>query len=114
MNVFLCDWYYYCWCADFSGPLNNCEHDGYCFVCRIREHYCSYELVRIKYEPNKLIRFAIEIFADVNLCYEYDKTSVFWDKDYEYKWRLSSEETRGILLKDWLFSLFFQNKQNAY
>ena len=95
LNVY----YYYCHCADFSGWLSCVDHDGYCFVCRIREQYYSNDFEEIKHEPDKLIRLAAEFFADVKLCYEYDKTLVFCNKDFEYKWRLSSGETGGILLR---------------
>ena len=53
-----------------------------------------------KSSMNQIIRLAAEFFADVKLCYEYDKTLVFCNKDFEYKWRLSSGETGGILLRD--------------
>ena len=61
------------------------DHYGYCFVCRIRDHYYSSGLEEIKHGPDKIIRLAVELFADVNLCYKYDKTLAFWKKDFEYK-----------------------------
>lgn len=99
LNVFLSDGCYDCSCADFSGWLSRVDHEGYCFVCWIRHNYYSSDFEEIKHEPDKLIRLEVEFFADVNLCYEYDKTSVFWKKDFEYKWKLSSGETGKILLR---------------
>ena len=40
------------------------------------------------YEPVKLIKFALELFNSIKLCYEFDESiEFFWKKDYEYRWR---------------------------
>ena len=45
-------------------------------------------LKKIKYKPAKLANFAFELFDEIKLCYEFDKSiDFFWKKDYKYRWR---------------------------
>ena len=85
LNNFNSDGHYYCCCDSFSGCENYIGHKFYCFVCRINDTYCSYDFEETKYQPAKLIKLAMEFFEDFRLCYEFDETLVFWNKDYEYK-----------------------------
>ena len=43
--------------------------------------YCLYDLEKIKFEP--FIKLAAEIFKDIKLCYDFDKTLNFWDEKSE-------------------------------
>ena len=71
-------------CKEFSGCSNYIGYQGYCYICRFCDHYSSFDVERIKYEPTKLIIFALGLFNDMRLCQEFDITiDFFWEKDYE-------------------------------
>ena len=92
---------YYCKCNNFSGCENYVGHRGYCFVCRIRDTYCSHDFNEIKYDPIKLFKLVGELFEDTKLCYEFDKRLNFSGEEFEYKWRdISLGVMGGIYLKD--------------
>ena len=79
---------------------NYVGHKAYCFVCRIRDTYCSYDFELVKCHPVELTKLASELFEDVSLYYNFDNNLTLWNKDYEYKWKdISSGVASGILLK---------------
>ena len=86
--VFQSDGYFYCTCNQFSGCQNYIGYKGYCYICRFCDHYPSYYIEKIKCEPAKLANVAFELFDEIKLCYEFDKSiDFFWKKDYKYRWR---------------------------
>ena len=86
--VFQSNGYYFCSCNKISSCEDYVSHEGYCYICRFCDHYSSSDLQKNKYEPVKLIKFALELFNSIKLCYEFDESiEFFWKKDYEYRWR---------------------------
>ena len=41
--------------------------------------YCPYDFEKVKGEP--FIKLAAEVFEDIKLCYELNKTLNFWDEE---------------------------------
>ena len=65
------------------------------------DHYSSYYIEKIKHEPGKLANFAFELFNEIKLCYEFNKSiDFFWKKDYQLRWRDYDGETGAFYLKD--------------
>ena len=86
--VFQSDGYFYCTSNQFSGCQNYIGYKGYCYVCRFCDHYSSFYIEKVKYEPAKLANFAFELFNEIKLCNEFNKSiDFFWKKDYQYRWR---------------------------
>ena len=79
---------------------NYVGHKAYCFVCQIRDTYCSYDFELVKYQLVELTKLASELSEDVSLCYKFGNNLTLWNKDYEYKWKdIPSGVASGILLK---------------
>ena len=47
------------------------------------DHFSTSTIENIKYDPLELIKFAIEFFNEIKLCYDFDNSiTFFWKKDY--------------------------------
>ena len=109
--VFQSDGFYYCPCDQFSSCKSYIGCRGYCYICRISDHFSTSTIENIKYDPLELIKFAIELFNQIKLCYEFDNSiNFFWKKDYEYRWRNHDGETGRPYFKDCDYFCFFRIK----
>ena len=99
---------YYCKCHLFSGCENYVGYRGHCFVCWIRDPYCSHDFEEIKYKPVKHFKLLGGLFKDIKLFCDFDKSLNFWLEEFEYKWRgISLVVMGGLYLKDCDYFQFF-------
>ena len=76
--VFQSDGYFYCTCNQFTGCQNYIGYKGYCYICRFCDHYSPFYIEKVNYEPAKLANFAFELFNEIKLCYEFNKSIDFF------------------------------------
>ena len=103
--LFKSDGYYYCSCDEFSGYKSYVGNRGYCFVCQIRANYSSNDFEKIKYQPDKLINLAFELFNGIRCMLWIWWNFVFFSE--ERLWiqmgRFFGIDRRNFMKRLWLF-----------